>query len=1354
MYVLPLAVYGAAIGALAADVKDRCNGAAGCDAPEEADEVKLLQRHKVKAKRDMSIPPAEPVQGDFFNVCYFTNWARYRQGMINTGKDAFEMGVPADLCTHFMYGFATVKKGPNGYMLESNDPNADWPAESQGHPCPDACNDPSHVNDWNNPNGIICEWPCDASRTMKGYEALTKGMKIKNPSIKGLISVGGWNFNDCRASKDATLGQGTHTCEIFSTIAASETETRKFAKNIIDFCRKWGFDGFDLDWEYPVAAGHNKNNVPWDPQGDFEEVPEDFDNYINMLRLLREEFHNENPAKPLLLTAAVGVGLVTAQVAYNIPEMDKYLDMINLMTYDLHGSWENRTGCNANLYATDVDAALGGGVGAGEASEGYPLSVSWAVDYWITHGAAPSKLTMGLATYGRGWKLADRLNHSYNAPTSGACDAGPATKSPGFWAYYEIEAKLSAGTATRYYDNERKCPYIVTDDGEWVGYDDLQSFKAKLDYVAQSKLMGTMVWALDLDDFSQNYPLISYARDYLKQPTPPPTPAPPTPAPPPTPPTPRPTPKPTPSPTPPPPTPAPPPPTPAPDVPTECGDCTGCIFANNGYCYNDIPDAGTCHQWAGNIWCGGGGQPTASPVPSPTNSPVSGPTHSPTQAPPLPTSSPTSPTPAPPKPDECGNCNACIFASNNQCYDNIPDAQTCHQWPNNIWCGGGGPDPTPAPVRPSPSPVSSPTQSPTQGPPSPTVAPSSPTPAPQKPDVCGDCDGCIFANGACYTDIPDANTCGQWPGNVWCGGGGGPTPAPASPTPAPVTDPTPAPVTTPTASPTKSPTGSPTPAPPTPPPTPAPPTPPLAKRLVDALNQVKYQFMKLQVTATETCNIDSAATCMEPSEVYFWKDMVEAVNKMASQGVGGKTLYVGTSAPDGVRYAVANIAAFLAQTMQETIQYDACDENNWSDQSTVDDYGGSLYSTAAACGQVGQSYQDYKCEAGTLDENGDPIDPAELQCEVDDDMEIVAETHAAWYGAPAPLFCAPKSKIAAVPRWDTTGWCPNTGTNWNQADLFAPPFGTMSRGKLYYGPGNKTDHVPPELLAKTPTYVDHVKVSIDQGGGDDCLMEGHCCMAIDNQRGGSFKSCHGIGAGPGGACPNPPAPNFNREARSDVQGCCWWGRGSIQTTGICNFGRMNYFVGAKAASRGAAALYPKVNFCKDPEVICRDEYPDLKWVAGFFYWVDAVQPFVNMKSQRKAMVGSFAPGAGSRGAGSSEKKSNKKSLLQSEEMSSSNRTSWHPPSNYMEVLTAWVDNGMRPKDHSLIDLASGLVNRGCAWAEFDTHEPGVSCSASDGFVPYTPVLCKNGLLHAPCKRRLNFEHIIQVLKPAFDYRGS
>jgi len=416
------------------------------------------------------------------------------------------MGLDPKLCTHFMYGFGKVSpNGANGdYKLESFDPNADHPSghTAQDRLCPKACNDPNFVPDWSDPDGLRCDWPCNPSRQLRGYEGLNVGMKKKNPAIKTFISVGGWNFNDCAASPFETYGQGSATCHIFSDIASSEANIRKFATNVITFCRQWGFDGFDLDWEYPVVAGHNTVEKI---NGQFKATPQDHVNYINMLRILKEEFIKESSNSPLLLTAAVGVGKSTADTAYDIPEMSKHLDLINLMTYDLHGAWEQRTGCNANLYATEEDTKLAG----------FPLSVSWAIDYWLSHGAPASKLTMGLATYGRGWMLRDLANTGYNAPASGPAVKGISTKEAGYRAYYEIQELLASG-ATATYDEERQCPFVVS-NGEWFGYDNEQSFCAKLAFAKSRGLAGSMIWALDLDDFDGmyhggvNYPLIGLA---------------------------------------------------------------------------------------------------------------------------------------------------------------------------------------------------------------------------------------------------------------------------------------------------------------------------------------------------------------------------------------------------------------------------------------------------------------------------------------------------------------------------------------------------------------------------------------------------------------------------------------------------------------------------------------------------------------------------------------------------------------------------------------------------------------------------------------------------------------------------
>ena len=48
-----------------------------------------------------------------------------------------------------------------------------------------------------------------------------------------------------------------------------------------------------------------------------------------------------------------------------------------------------------------------------------------------------------------------------------------------------------------------------------------------------------------------------------------------------------------------------------------------------------------------------------------------------------------------------------------------------------------------------------------------------------------------------------------------------------------------------------------------------------------------------------------------------------------------------------------------------------------------------------------------------------------------------------------------------------------------------------------------------------------------------------------------------------------------------------------------NFGKLNYYLGKRAADEGRESRYPSIDFCKDPEVICASaEYKELKWVAG------------------------------------------------------------------------------------------------------------------------------------------------------------
>ena len=50
-----------------------------------------------------------------------------------------------------------------------------------------------------------------------------------------------------------------------------------------------------------------------------------------------------------------------------------------------------------------------------------------------------------------------------------------------------------------------------------------------------------------------------------------------------------------------------------------------------------------------------------------------------------------------------------------------------------------------------------------------------------------------------------------------------------------------------------------------------------------------------------------------------------------------------------------------------------------------------------------------------------------------------------------------------------------------------------------------------------------------------------------------------------------------------------------------------------------------VDFCVDPEAICRPQYPSLKWIGAIEYWVRVVQCFSEFKPDLEARILSPLP---------------------------------------------------------------------------------------------------------------------------------
>ena len=305
-------------------------------------------------------------------------------------------------------------------------------------------------------------WLTNIETDTVNFRILNKLKKV-NPDLKILISIGGWSWSGN-----------------FSDAVLTPSSRKKFAKTSVEIVANNDLDGVDIDWEYPGQRGND--NI-------FR--PEDKQNYTLMFKEIRKELDelSKKTGKYYELTTAVG-----ASYSYiEHTEMDKaakYLDYVNLMTYDFYTSGDS-AGHHSNLYPP----------------EDYEKDASAhkTFNVFVKAGVPAEKLVMGLPFYGRSWIMKSADKHGINMPVEGRARGGGYT--------YIKDSLVDKKGFVRHWDENAKAPYLFNvETNQLVVYDDEESVKLKCEYVIENNMGGMMFWQYASDT---NEYLLDAINEYL-----------------------------------------------------------------------------------------------------------------------------------------------------------------------------------------------------------------------------------------------------------------------------------------------------------------------------------------------------------------------------------------------------------------------------------------------------------------------------------------------------------------------------------------------------------------------------------------------------------------------------------------------------------------------------------------------------------------------------------------------------------------------------------------------------------------------------------------------------------------------
>lgn len=291
----------------------------------------------------------------------------------------------------------------------------------------------------------------------------------KEHGTKVILSIGGWTTSDN-----------------FPQVSADAQKRAYFAHWCIKHIQRYGFDGIDIDWEFPGYKSHKG-------------TPQDRENFTILLQTVRDSLQvlGDKSGKKYVLTASLPAA------ASHLPDIEvqkvsEIVDYINIMTYDLHGSWGKISNHNSALY------------GPAQGDSGRCLDGAFKL-YHEAHNVPAEKITLCAAFFGYSYRNCSEMYGTHDGADTALFAAGEDIY------YSKIAEKMDL--FDRFWDEKAQAPYLISKKSSTlISLDDEESVALKAGYVIEKNAGGIIIWPLMGDYLNDGTtPLLDVIHDKLSR---------------------------------------------------------------------------------------------------------------------------------------------------------------------------------------------------------------------------------------------------------------------------------------------------------------------------------------------------------------------------------------------------------------------------------------------------------------------------------------------------------------------------------------------------------------------------------------------------------------------------------------------------------------------------------------------------------------------------------------------------------------------------------------------------------------------------------------------------------------------